>query len=129
MSLLAKETRCKLLDALRGWLEYSKDQSRKVGIVSFNFFCGASVGNDCQHHRGSCVAHAASAELGDLHDQAVPQELAAAEDELEVMWAEYEQDDIFVFQQGGGIERRRLELSTYSQFSLSECRFKCSFVL
>ena len=54
-------------------------------------FCRARVGNYCQHHRGSCLAHAASAELGDLHDQAVPRKvLAATEDELEVMWAEYE---------------------------------------
>ena len=43
-----------------------------------NLFCRASAGNNCQHYRGSRVAYAASAELGDFHDQAVPWRLLAA---------------------------------------------------
>ena len=43
-----------------------------------NLFCRASVGNNCQHYRGSRIAYAASAELGDFHGQAVPRRLFAA---------------------------------------------------
>ena len=43
-----------------------------------NLFCRGSVGNNCQHYRGSRVAYASSAELGDFHGQAVPRRLLAA---------------------------------------------------
>ena len=43
-----------------------------------DLFCRASVGNNWQHYRGSHVAYAASAELGDFHVQAVPRRLLAA---------------------------------------------------
>ena len=60
-----------------------------------NMFCRARVGNDCQLHRGSRVPHAASVELGDVHNQAVPRRLiAAAEDESEVVWTKFERGDI-----------------------------------
>ena len=40
--------------------------------------CRASVGNNCQHYRGSRVAYASSTEVGDFHGQAVPRRLLAA---------------------------------------------------
>ena len=41
-------------------------------------FCRARVGNDCQHYRGSRVAYAASAELGDFRGLAMLRRLLAA---------------------------------------------------
>ena len=35
-----------------------------------NWFCRASVGNNCQNYRGSRIAYAASAELGDVSSKA-----------------------------------------------------------
>ena len=58
------------------------------------FACYTSKGKSttCKHDRDSRVAHAASTEVGNLHDKTVPQRLlAAAEDKLKVIWAEFKQ--------------------------------------
>ena len=77
-------------------LSFQRTISRKFGIASFKYiFCSARFGNDCQHYRGSHVAYAASAELGDFHGQAMV--LAAAM----TRWrkSEYKQGNTSVFKE------------------------------
>ena len=67
-----------------------------MSLSKSNLFCRVGVDNYCQHRRGSRVAHATSAELGDVRDQAVTRRLlAATEDKIRLMWAEFERGDIF----------------------------------
>ena len=98
VSLVAKETRKELLQAVEGyWHEYPAAYMRSLWLCLYGSFHGILENdgdNNCQHHGGDRQAHSSrEKKLGDFRDQLVSRKLVkAAEQKLAVLDAKVSDD-------------------------------------